>query len=242
MRLLFRCGIYLTLPTTPRLRRKKIKLSSGISMPYERTNDEVLKQLKEKIKAGLYTMGEVIVPQKFQKLSINKDGEAEIVDVVVSGRKYPLLHMCHQMLKDHDKYLRLFSDKEYNELSKEKIKTELMRINEYESAKNLTTVQQLDILKAFQRTRNLMLWHDTSTISDHSYLLMMVKCVYDHAIFFTNEEYEYMYNKKINNIQVEIEKPVMYILARCPPTDDQIKYIDTRLEDLIELKTTLFTE
>ena len=61
-------------------------------MPCEPTNDEVLKQLKEKIKAGLYTMGEAIVPQKFQNLSINKDGEAEIVDVVVSGRKYPLLY------------------------------------------------------------------------------------------------------------------------------------------------------
>ena len=107
-------------------------------------------------------MGEVIMPQKFQKLSINKDGEAKIVDVVVSGRKYPLLHMRHQILKDHDKYLCLFSDKEYNEMSKEKIKTELKRINGYESAKNLTMVQQLDILKASQRTRNLMLWHDTT--------------------------------------------------------------------------------
>ena len=78
-------------------------------MPCEPTNDEVLKQLKEKIKAGLYTMGEVIVRQKFQKLSINKDGEAEIFDVVVSGRKYPLLHMRHQILKDHDKYLLLLT-------------------------------------------------------------------------------------------------------------------------------------
>ena len=104
-----------------------------------------INSIRNKIEAGLYTMGEVIVPQKVQKLSINKDGEAEIVDVVVTGRKYPLLHMRHQILKDHDKYLRLFSDKEYNEMSKEKVKTELMRINEYESAKNLTTVQQLDI-------------------------------------------------------------------------------------------------
>jgi hypothetical protein len=86
-----------------------------------------------------------------------------------------------------------------------------------------------------------MLWHDTSTISDHSYLLMMVKCLLWSCNIYTNEEYEHMYNKKIN-IQVEIEKPVIYILARCPPTDDQIKYIDTRLEDLNELKTTLITE
>ena len=48
-------------------------------MPCEPTNDEVLEQLKEKNKAGLYTMGEVIVPQKFQKLSINKDLELILI-------------------------------------------------------------------------------------------------------------------------------------------------------------------
>jgi hypothetical protein len=52
------------------------------------------------------------------------------------------------MLQEHKEYFRLFSDKEYKEMSEEKIKIELIRINEYESAKNFTTVQQLDILKA----------------------------------------------------------------------------------------------
>ena len=138
-------------------------------MPCEPTNDEVMKQLKDKIKAGVYKMGEEIVAQTFQKLQI-KDGEGEIV-VVVCGRKHPLLHLRNQMLEEHTKYFRLFSDNEYNQMSDEKIKTELKRINEYESVKNLTSIQQLDKLKVYQHTQNLMLWHDTSTISDHSLLV-----------------------------------------------------------------------
>ena len=86
-----------------------------------------------------------------------------------------------------------------------------------------------------------MLWHDTSTISDHSYLLMVVKCVHDPAIFYINEAFRQKYNKNIN-IQVEIEKPFTYIIAQCPPTDDQIKYINTRLEDLNEMKTSTLTK
>ena len=57
-------------------------------MPCEPTKDEVMKQLKDKITACVYKIGEEIVPQTFQKLQI-KDGEGEIVVVVVHGRKYP---------------------------------------------------------------------------------------------------------------------------------------------------------
>ena len=61
------------------------------------------------------------------------------------------------------------------------------------------------------------------------------------AIFYTNEEFRHKYNKNIN-IPVEIEKPFTYIIAQCPPTDYQIKYIDTRLEDLNEMKTSTLTK
>ena len=70
---------------------------------------------------------------------------------------------------------------------------------------------------------------------------MMVKCVYHPAIFYTNEEFRHKYNKNIN-IQVEIGKPITDIIAQCPPTDDQIKYIDTTLEDLNEMKTSTLTK
>ena len=43
------------------------------------------------------------------------------------------------------------------------------------------------------------------------YLLMMVKCVFDPAIFYTNEEFMHKYNKNVN-IQVEIEKPLLHVV------------------------------
>ena len=151
-------------------------------MPCEPTNDNEMKELKDKIKEGVYNMVDEIVPQTFKKFQI-KDGECEIVDVVVSERKHPLLYLRNEMMEQHNDYVRLFSDNEYNEMSEENIKKELKIINEFDNVKNLTPIEKLHTLKVYQRTRDIMLWHDTSTISDHSYLLMMVKCVYHPAIF-----------------------------------------------------------
>ena len=135
----------------------------------------------------------------------------------------------------------MFTDDEYNAMSDDEINGELIRINELETSKHLSAHEKLNVLKHFQRRRHLMIWHDTSTISNHSHLLIMVKTIYDPAIFYKNEEYEKIYRQKIN-IQVEIEKPEIYVIARCPPTDDQIKYSTTRMDDIKDLKLKISTE
>ena len=146
------------------------------------------------------------------------------------------------MLEEHQHYFRVFSDAEYSSMTREKIMEELQRINEYKDNHiNLDTDELQRILKSFQRTRNLMLWHDTSTVSDHSHLLMLVKCLYDTALFFTDDEYEQQYGEKMC-VQTAVEKPVIYILARCPPTDEQIKYTQTRVDDLKEFQHKLQTK
>ena len=43
-------------------------------------------------------------------------------------------------------------------------------------------------------------------------------------------------------VQTAVEKPVIYILARCPPTDGQIKYTQTRVDDLKEFQHKLQTK
>ena len=88
-------------------------------MPCEPTNDNIMKELKDKIK-GVYNMGEEIVPQTFKKFQI-KDGECEIV-VVVNGRKYPLLYLRNQMMEQHNDYVRLFSDNEYGHVHTKVVK------------------------------------------------------------------------------------------------------------------------
>jgi hypothetical protein len=63
----------------------------------------------------------------------------------------------------------------------------------------------------------------------------MVACLYDPAIYYTDEEYEQMTGKKIN-IQAKIETPSVYIVARSSSSDnEQLWYVDTRLECLQDL-------
>ena len=43
-------------------------------------------------------------------------------------------------------------------------------------------------------------------------------------------------------MQAEVETAQLYILARCPSTDQQITYSDTRMEDIKSLSKPLTTE
>ena len=44
------------------------------------------------------------------------------------------------------------------------------------------------------------------------------------------------------NVQAEIERPQLYLIARCPSSEAQIVYNETRIEDLLELKKKLKNE
>jgi len=44
-------------------------------------------------------------------------------------------------------------------------------------------------LKTLQRQRMFGCWHDTSSISNASHFLVLFCCLYDEAIFYTNEEH-----------------------------------------------------
>lgn len=96
-------------------------------------------------------------------------------------------------------------------------------------------------LKELQRQRHLGNWHDTSCISNHSHLLIMFFCMYDKAIFYTDQEYFEKTGLKID-VQTTVEQPELYVLARCPSSDRQIMYSDTRLEDIMKISrgTTTF--
>ena len=90
-------------------------------------------------------------------------------------------------------------------------------------------------LKVMERTRHLLVWHDLSTVANHSHLVFMATCLYDQATFYTNSEYEAITGKKVN-IQSLVEAPSLYIVARSSSCDeDQLCYIETRLDCLEEL-------
>lgn len=73
-----------------------------------------------------------------------------------------------------------------------------------------------------------MVWADNSTLLNHGYLLLTVNAVYDEALYFTNKEME---DQGKGNVDVQslVERPQVYILARCGSAEaEQIAYINTR--------------
>ena len=72
--------------SSPRIQLENHK---SATFPVELTNQQVLKQLKEKIAMGVYEMDDLIVPQEFQKVSV-KGRKIVTEKIFISGRKIPL--------------------------------------------------------------------------------------------------------------------------------------------------------
>ena len=131
--------------------------------------------------------------------------------------------------------MRTHTDQQLQAMSITEIIENLTKINEFTKLhEKLSTNELLEKLRHFERTRHLMFWHDGSTLSNHSHLLMMVCVMYDPAIYFTDKEFFEIHKEKIN-IQALVERPNLYLLARCPSNDQQIMYADVRLEDILSL-------
>ena len=209
-----------------------------VSVPVEPTNKQIVSQLKEKIVDDTYNIGQLIVPQSYKKNVLINDKLAKET-TTTEGRKMDLLDIRKNMLKKQEKYMKLRTDDELSLLTKDDILQELSQINELApndfSKDNLFLLKKL---KHFQRTKHLMMWHHGSILSSHTYLLMMVSIIYDRAVFLTNEEYEQKYHASLD-IQSIIEKPQVYLLARCPSNDQQILHIEEHLQDILNLNLTI---
>ena len=62
---------------------------------------------------------------------------------------------------------------------------------------------------------------------NHGHILPTVNAIYDPTFYFTSEE--------LNGLDVQelVEKPQIYLLARCrDTTEDQLLYSETRLDDI----------
>ena len=104
----------------------------------------------------------------------NKFKHDKIVEeeVTICGRKISIFDIRKDMLQSQFQYMRLQSDEELEALKHEGIVKFLTQIHEYHSD-DLTKSSQdlLQKMKTFQRTRNLIFWHDGSTLSSHGYIL-----------------------------------------------------------------------
>ena len=194
-----------------------------ISIPTEIPTAEITKKMKQQIDHGIYKIEELIVPQTFQKISI-KNGQLTQEEIQVQGRKISLKDIRTDMLAKHKKFMRLRSDETLDELPRDRVVSELASLSEWSDEFSMLTTDVLTKkLKAYERTRNLITWHDGSSLSSHSHLLITVACLYDRAVFLTDEEY-YQKEGVHVNVQAVVEKPFIHILARTPATDQQLLY------------------
>ena len=77
--------------------------NKSISIPVEETNNELIRQLNQKIALGTYQVGNLIAPQVFEKVAI-RDGRIVYGKVTIIGRKIPLLEIRKQLLNKNNKY------------------------------------------------------------------------------------------------------------------------------------------
>ena len=85
--------------------------------------------------------------------------------------------------------MRLRSDVYFDTLSREEVIHQLKTINEFISLNCDSDTQMLKKwLKMYECTCHLIFWHDGSSLSSHSHILIIVPCFYDTAVFVTDEE------------------------------------------------------
>ena len=84
--------------------------------------------------------------------------------------------------------MRLKDDQFYLEMNEEELRFEYQRINETFKEK-WTKDRLVTEIKRLHRTRHYVCWHDGSSVSNRSHLLVMMGCVCDPALYYTDKEY-----------------------------------------------------
>ena len=159
--------------------------------------------------------------------------------VTIEGRKFPLLSLRQQMLKDQEQYMRLQSDEQIQELPEEELRAHLANTLVPVSS----TASKSELNKSCtqsQRNRTLMIWHDHASILGVGYVMITVNTVYE-AVFLTTEECR---EKGITvcNLQSVVEQPYVYLLgAGSSSIEDQAALVGDRVECLHSLAQKLTT-
>lgn len=168
---------------------------------------------------------------------LDNDGLVVKGHFFVEGRKCPLRDIREQKLEELKEYMRASTDDDLEAMSSKDIVDRLNRVNEMKDGKSEEEMRKQ--VQDMERTRHLMVWHDLSTVANHSHLVFMVSCLYDPACFYTDAEFERLNGKKIN-VQAKVESPSVYIVARSSSSDkEQLCYVNTRLECLHDLSHPL---
>ena len=145
---------------------------------------------KGEIDIGENVVKKIILKRKFDKIS----SKTVIESHEIHARKHPLQKICIKLFNKYKNYMRLNSNSYFDTLTIKEIKDKLILIGEHFESSDISELRNQ--LKKFERTRNLQLWQNASSISNHGHILFCVNILYDPAVFLTSSEYEIKFKVK----------------------------------------------
>ena len=222
-------------PST-RIRRSLKKVGHNVNFPVDMSALKVKEKLMKQVLSGDIDIGVGVVERQYQKFSITETGEVITKTFSVEGRKHPLLNIRKKLFTKYHQYMRLNNDSYFVDLQESQLHDRLQSIGEFNADENSDMMRNK--LKTFERTRHLQIWHDASVIANHGHILFCINILYDPAVFYTSKEYKKKYGFDVN-IQRKVETPELYMIGRCKSNDEQLAYIQTRVDCLRDLEQTL---
>lgn len=154
----------------------------------------------------------------------------------VHGRKHPLRKLRIKLFKKFKHFMRLNPNSYFESISETDLVQRLKFINEYNPEESYEEMKEK--LKKLERSRCFQIWHDGSVVASHGHILFCLNILYDPAVFYTSSEYKEITGDYVD-IQSQVESPELYLIGRCASNDEQLGYIQTRLECPSDLKRGL---
>lgn len=223
--------------------RRRLKRQQGgeISVPIQRSNLDLRKEIREKIANGHYNLGVPVLETASSKMVLTDEGKLEKKQYKLTARKYSMKDIRKKALINNKDFMRNKPDEEYNSMSLEEIKRRLNDLHELDGNSEATEQQLREQLKNLERKRHWMVWHDHSTIANSGFMLFLLRELYDPAVHLTNKEYKQNHGIQVD-VQSKIEAPHLYMLGVSGSGDaDQLMFVPTRRECLHELSETVVT-
>ena len=112
------------------------------------------------------------------------------------------------LLSAHEQFMRLHSDSEIEQRSREDVLSILQVGARYSmhQFKHAKEKELIAVLAQFERNRTIWIWHDYSSLASHGIVVMMVGVVYDSNVFKVENEIG-------QNVQELVQKEEVHIVG-----------------------------
>ena len=219
------------------------KFGCGISFPAHKRAAGIKKDILEAIAKGELNPGEECCRRVIATYTLS-EGELARKEVEVHGRKIPLQQLRKALLKQHEAkgLMRPVPQvlEDYTSIPRNMVIKRLRAIGEYQDNGHLQTDEELQThLFICQSQRLLLLQSDHADVLGRSYIMEVLKVIYDSAIHLTDEEFEAEHGHRIN-VQAAVEAPMIRLFAISGSSeDDYLHVVQDRTSDLDALSGTL---